>query len=347
MRVVVADDSAFMRTALTRMIESDPGLKVVGQAQNGVEALEMAAALNPDVITLDIEMPGLDGVAVLRRLMEENPKPVIMVSSLSQEGAEVTLQAFDLGAFECIPKQLSYASLDIVKIREQLVAKVKAAAHFKPRRAKRPEAKPRAAIEAAAFRGFPTPEVVALGTSTGGPGALREIISSLPKDLPVAVLVVQHMPPGFTGPLAKRLDSISQVRVFEAVNEQPVEPGQVLIAPAGFQMQVYKRSAGKYSVRVGREPNNTLHIPSVDVTMLSVAEVFGGRSMGVILTGMGNDGAKGMRAIYEMGGITIGQDEASSIVYGMPKVCAEANVLRRVAPLSNMADEIAQATRRA
>lgn len=345
-RVLVADDSAFMRTALTRMIESDPLLKVVGQAQNGIDALEQTAALNPDVITLDIEMPRLDGLGVLRRLMEENPKPVIMVSSLSQEGAEVTLQAFDLGAFECIPKQLSYASLDIIKIREQLVAKVKAAALYKPKRAKRSVAKPPAAADAAAFRGLPTPEVVCIGTSTGGPGALREIIAALPKDLPVGVLVVQHMPPGFTGPLAKRLDSISQVRVFEAVNEQPIEPGQVLIAPASFQMHVYRRSASKYSVRVSREPNNTLHIPSVDVTMLSVAEVFGAHSAGVILTGMGNDGVKGMRAIFEKGGITIGQDEASCVVYGMPKACAEVKVLRRVAPLASITGEIVQATRR-
>jgi two-component system chemotaxis response regulator CheB len=345
-RVLVADDSAFMRTALTRMIESDADLKVVGQAQNGVEVLEMSAALNPDVITLDIEMPRLDGLGALQRIMEENPKPVIMVSSLSQEGAEVTLQAFDLGAFECIPKQLSYASLDIIKIREQLVAKVKAAARFKPRRAKRPAPRPRAMVDPAVFRGFPAPEVVAIGTSTGGPGALREILANLPKDLPVGVLVVQHMPPGFTGPLAKRLDAICPVRVFEAQDEQAIEPGQVLIAPAGFQMHAFRRTASRAAVRISREPGDTLHIPSVDVTLLSVAETFGARSVGVILTGMGNDGARGMRAIFEKGGITIGQDEASSVVYGMPKVCAEANVLRRVAPLGNMADEIAQATRR-
>jgi two-component system chemotaxis response regulator CheB len=344
-RVLVADDSAFMRTALTRMIESDPQLKVVGQAQNGEEALELTAALNPDVITLDIEMPRLDGIGVLRRIMEENPRPVIMVSSLSQEGAEVTLQAFDLGAFECIPKQLSYASLDIIKIRDQLVAKVKAAAGFKPRRVRR-VIKPARPAEIAAYRGFPTPEVVAIGTSTGGPGALREIISNLPKDLPVGVLVVQHMPPGFTGPLAKRLDGCSQVRVAEAVDGQPIEPGQVLIAPAGYQMHAGRRSASQYAVRIKREPADTLHVPSVDVMMLSVAETFGAHSAGVILTGMGSDGAKGMRAIFEKGGITIGQDEASCVVYGMPKACADANVLRRVAPLGSVCDEIAQAVRR-
>ncbi len=344
-RVLVADDSAFMRTALTRMIESDTELQVVGQAQDGAQALEMAAALNPDVITLDIEMPKLDGIGVLRRLMEENPKPVIMVSSLSREGAEVTLQAFDLGAFECIPKQLSYASLDIIKIRGQLVEKIKAAAKFKPKRAKRPVRVARPTGDSP-YRELPAPEVVCIGTSTGGPGALREIIAALPGDLGVGVLVVQHMPPGFTGPLANRLNTLGQLRVFEAVNEQPIEPGQVLIAPAGFQMHAYKRSQSKYSVRISREPNDTLHIPSVDVTMLSVAETFGARSCGVILTGMGSDGSKGMRAIFEKGGITIGQDESSCVVYGMPKVCAEMNVLRRVVPLPQMGEEIAQAARR-
>lgn len=344
-RVLVADDSAFMRTALTRMIESDEELQVVGQAQDGAQALEMAASLNPDVITLDIEMPKVDGIGVLRRLMDENPKPVIMVSSLSREGAEVTLQAFDLGAFECIPKQLSYASLDIVKIRGQLVEKIKAAAKFRPKRAKRPARAPRPS-GASPYRELPVPEVVCIGTSTGGPGALREIVAALPKDLGVGVLVVQHMPPGFTGPLANRLNSIGQLRVFEAVHEQPIEPGQVLIAPAGFQMQAYKRGPSTYSVRIGREPNDTLHIPSVDVTMLSVAETFGARSCGVILTGMGSDGSKGMRAIFEKGGITIGQDESSCVVYGMPKVCAEMNILRRVVPLSQMSVEITQATRR-
>ncbi len=347
-RVLVADDSAFMRTALTRMIESDPQLKVVGTAQNGAEALEKAAALNPDVITLDIEMPRLNGLDALRRLMEENPRPVIMVSSLTLEGAEATLEAFDLGAFECIPKQLSYASLDIIKIRDHLVNKVKAAAKYRPRRARRTGAAPGRPAPAAVspVPGCALPDVVAIGTSTGGPGALREIITRLPADLPVGVLVVQHMPPGFTGPLAKRLDALSQVRVFEAVDEQPIAPGQVLIAPAGMQMTAFRRTASKYAVRIGAEPNDTLHVPSVDVMMLSVAEVFGERAMGVILTGMGNDGALGMKAIHQKGGVTLGQDEASCVVYGMPRVCAEMDLLRRVAPLDAMPGEIVAATRR-
>lgn len=344
-RVLVADDSAFMRTALTRMIESDAQLKVVGAAHNGVETLQMAAALHPDVITLDVEMPRMNGLETLQRLMEENPVPVIMVSSLTQAGAEATLEAFDLGAVDCLPKQLSYASLDIIKIREQLIAKIKAAAGSRPRRAKRPDSQPPVARKLEAMRGVPAPSVIAIGTSTGGPGALRQIIPALPADLPVGVLVVQHMPPGFTGPLAKRLDSVSNVKVSEATDEHPVEPGEVLIAPAGFQMTAYRRAPGRYSVRIGSVPADTLHIPSVDVMMLSVAEAYGALAMGVILTGMGNDGLKGMTAIHEKGGMTLGQDQASCVVYGMPRVCAERNVLRRVAPLTQISEEMVSATR--
>lgn len=345
-RVLVADDSAFMRTAITRMVESDPQLKVVGAAGNGVEALDLAAALNPDVITLDIEMPRLDGLGVLQRLMEENPRPVIIVSSLSQEGAEATLQALDLGAFDCIPKQLSYASLDIVKIRDHLVAQIKAAAASRPQ--PRRKAVPHSARVPAAkgYRGFARPEVVVIGTSTGGPGALREIVPALPADLPVGVLVVQHMPPGFTGPLARRLDSLSAIAVREATDGHLLQPGEVLIAPAGFHMTIAHEAAGKRVIRVGDEPAGTLHKPSADITMISAAEAFGARVMGVILTGMGSDGARGMAAIHQHGGITVGQDEASCVVYGMPRACAERGVLRRVVPLAAVSAEIVAAARK-
>ncbi len=343
-KVLVADDSAFMRTAITRMIESDPHLKVVGMATNGVEALEKAAELKPDVITLDIEMPKLDGLSVLRRLMEENPLPVIMISSLSREGAEATLEAFDLGAFECIPKQLSYASMDILKIREQLVDKVKAAAAWVvPRPKKIPT--PRVEPPRLAAHAGPAPAIIAIGTSTGGPKALQQILPELPADLPVGVLVVQHMPPGFTGPFAKRLDGLCKVHVREATDEEFIEPGTVLIAPAGKQMTAYRRTHSKHAVRVSDQPNNTLHMPSVDVMMLSVAELYGEQSMGVILTGMGSDGAKGMKLISEKGGTTVGQDEATCAVYGMPRSCAEMGVLKRVVPLQQVPSEIIHAVR--
>ena len=341
--VLIADDSAFMRTALTRMIESDPHLRVVGTAQNGLELLAKIPALNPDVITLDIEMPRLNGLETLKRIMSESPRPVIMVSSLTQEGADATLEALALGAFDYVPKQLSYASLDIVKIREDLVAKIKAAADSRRR-------KPMARVVARAnstpatlYRGAPS--IIAMGTSTGGPRALQEILPMLPADLPVGVVIVQHMPRGFTGPFANRLNGLCQVSVREAKHGDLVEPGIVLIAPAGQQLTVSKRTPLQGIVYLGSQPDNTPHIPSVDVMMSSVADSFGSLSMGIIMTGMGSDGCDGMKAIASKSGITVGQDEATCTVYGMPKSCADAGSLQRVVPLREIPAQILQALR--
>jgi two-component system chemotaxis response regulator CheB len=344
--VLVADDSAFMRTALTRMIESEPSLRVSGTAQSGQEALDKIARLQPDVVTLDVEMPGLNGLETLKRIMKEFPRPVIMVSSLTQEGAETTLEALDLGAFDYLPKQSSFVSLDIVKIRAELVAKIKAAADHRRRRPapKTPPPTPALApapLRAAAVRVAPT--IVALGTSTGGPKALQEILPMLPADLPVPVLIVQHMPIGFTGPFARRLDNLSKVNVREATQEEPIEPGVVYIAPAGQHMTVNRRGASKATVHLSPTPDNVLHIPSVDIMMLSVAEVFHSLAMGVIMTGMGADGAKGMQAIARGGGLTVGQDEASCTVYGMPRTCAEMGILQRVVSLHHIPNQILEA----
>ena len=344
-RILVADDSAFMRTALTRMIESDPILRVSGTAQTGLEALEKITTLQPDVVTLDVEMPGLNGLETLKRIMKEWPCPVIMVSSLTQQGAETTLEALASGAFDYVPKQLSYVSLDIVKIRDDLIAKIKAAAESGKRR---PVARvTRAEVTPVSARTVSVqipPAIVALGTSTGGPKALQEILPLLPADLPVGVLIVQHMPPGFTAPFARRLDGLCRVSVREAANEDVIEPGVVYIAPAGQHMTVYRRTPSKVVIRISSCPENTLHRPSVDVTMTSVADVFHGLSMGVIMTGMGADGVLGMQAIKREGGFTVGQDELSCTVYGMPRSCAEAGILQRVVPLLRIPETIMQAT---
>lgn len=345
-RVLVADDSAFMRTAITRMIESDPELSVAGTALNGLEALQKISALQPDVVTLDVEMPGLNGLDTLRRIMKESPRPVIMVSSLTQEGAETTLEALSIGAFDYVPKQQSFASLDIVKIRDDLVSKIKAAADNSRRR--RPVAKVAAAPSVSAPGPRPSTHVpasvVALGTSTGGPKALQEILPLLPEDLPVGVLIVQHMPIGFTGPFARRLDNLCRISVREATHDQTVEPGVVYIAPAGKHMTVIRRPSAKVAIRLSQTPEGLLHMPSVDVMMLSVAEAYRGSSMGVIMTGMGADGLQGMQAIAREGGLTVGQDEASCTVYGMPRSCAEAGFLERVVPLMRIPEQIMQAT---
>ena len=248
-KVFIADDSAFMRTALGRMIESDPEMKVCGNAQNGQEALDKVASLQPDVITLDVEMPGLNGLETLKRIMRDSPRPVIMVSSLTQEGAETTLEALELGAFDYIPKQSSFVSLDIVKIRDELVAKVKAAAESGRRRRLLPKAAPviqKPPVSAHAAHRVPA-AMVALGTSTGGPKALQEILPMLPADLAVPVVIVQHMPKGFTGPFARRLDSICKVNVCEAEQNESIGGGDglhrsgraALDHPAAFEFKSY------------------------------------------------------------------------------------------------------------
>ncbi len=346
LRVLIADDSAFMRTALTRMIESDPGIRVAGTAQTGTEALEKIATLDPDVITLDVEMPGLNGLETLKRIMKDYPRPVIMVSSLTQEGAETTLEALSIGAFDYVPKQSSFVSLDIVKIRDDLIAKIRAAAESGRRR--RPVAKAGKlsttvpAAQMSAISHAPV-SIVALGTSTGGPKALQEILPMLPEDLSVGVVIVQHMPKGFTGPFARRLDSLSKVNVREAEQQQLVEAGTVYIAPAGQHMTIHRATPSKTCIRLSNTPEKTLHMPSVDVMMLSVAEEFRGNCMGVIMTGMGADGAQGMQAIHHHGGLTVGQDEASCTVYGMPRSCAEMGILSRVVPLHEIPGQIMQA----
>lgn len=349
-RVLVVDDSAFMRTALSRMIQSDPDLDVVGNASDGQQALELVHQLDPDVVTLDIEMPRMNGLETLRRMMSECPRPAIIVSSLTQEGAEMTFEALALGAFDYIPKQLSYVSLDIVKIRDELTAKIHAAAasRIKFRKpATTTTAKPIAVTQQVANPGpkpyIATPSVVCIGTSTGGPKALQQILPQLPADLPVGVLLVQHMPQGFTGPFAARLDSLCRVAVKEAEQDDWIEPGLVLVAPAGWQMTPYRRTHSRFAVRLAKLPNNTPHIPSVDVMMLAAAEVYQALAMGVILTGMGNDGAAGMKAIHRAGGYTVGQDEATCAVYGMPRACALEGTLHKVVPLAQVPGEIASA----
>lgn len=336
-RVLVVDDSAFMRTAIRRMLESAGDIDVIATAKDGTEALEMIATLHPDVVTLDYEMPRMSGIEVLRQVMPTSPLPIIIVSSLTQEGADATLEALDAGAFDYVSKELSYASLDIVNIQQDLIAKVRAAAQSPRMKRTAPSTK---SFSYDSLPSFQTPRLICLGTSTGGPKALQEMLPGLPPDLPVPIVVVQHMPKGFTGPFARRLDSICRIRVSEALQNEVLQPGHVYIAPAGLQLTFAHRGLSTIGVTLSPTPTNTPHIPSVDVMMLSAAELYRDRVMGVIMTGMGNDGERGMRAIFRSGGYTLGQDEQSCVVWGMPRSCAEANILRRVAPLNCIAQEI-------
>ncbi|MGA9511190.1 MAG: chemotaxis response regulator protein-glutamate methylesterase [Candidatus Sulfotelmatobacter sp.] len=343
-RVLIVDDSAFMRTAISRMIASDPNIFIVGTAASGMEALQKIPSLNPDVITLDVQMPGLDGLQTLSRIMDEFPRPVIIVSALTLKDAETTFSALAAGAFDYVPKELSSTSLDILHLQNDLIAKIKAAADSGLQRdALVIPRKPTSTVTIATREAsLSPPAIVAIGVSTGGPKALQEILPVLPADLPVPILVVQHMPSGFTEPFAKRLDSLCSVSVCEAKHGETIEPGMVYIAPAGTHLTV-DRGSSRTTLRLSDKPKNQLHIPSVDVMMHSVASAFRSLAMGIILTGMGSDGAQGMKAIHREGGFTVGQDELSCTVYGMPRACAELRILHRVVPLTEIPHEILRA----
>jgi two-component system, chemotaxis family, protein-glutamate methylesterase/glutaminase len=345
-RVLIVDDSAFMRAALSRIVASDSELTVAATAASGTEALQRIAAIDPHVITLDVQMPGIDGLETLRRIMIQFPCPVIMVSSATLKDAEITFRALAAGAFDYVPKQLSPASLDILDIRDDLVAKIKAAAESW--RAKERFVLPRKPPHAADLpmkQIFPSmPAIVALGISTGGPSALEQILPSLPVDLPVPILIVQHMPVGFTTFFAERLNHLCAVSVREASHGEMVRPGVVYIAPAGVQMTVEHLHSSQASIILSDKPEKQLHVPSIDVMMQSVASAFHSQAMGVIMTGMGADGAQGMSAIHREHGFTVGQDQMSCAVYGMPRVCAEMGILDRIVPLEQIPREILQAT---
>ncbi len=361
-RVLVVDDSAFMRKALSMMLESDPNIEVIGTARDGEEGIEKVRSLKPDLVTMDIEMPRMDGLAALREIMKTCPLPVMMISSLTTDGAAATLDALEMGAVDFIPKQLSYVSLDIVKIKEDLLAKIKDIARRKhtlmahARRANfarlsdtgtkkhdrtRPSRRvisPQTPIKPLKKRNHLI-GLVAIGSSTGGPPALQNVIPRLPSNLPVGIIIAQHMPAKFTTSMAERLNRLSQLEVKEAEDGDRVVPGQVLLAPGGRQMTV-KRTAQAVHVVVGDKPADTLYKPCVDVTMNSVADAYGASAMGVILTGMGSNGAIGLKNVKSRGGVVIAQNEETCVVYGMPKAAIEAGIVDHIAPIETVADEI-------
>jgi two-component system chemotaxis response regulator CheB len=328
-----------MRTALRRMIESDPALRVVDTACDGVEGLEKTIRLHPDVVTMDVEMPRMTGLEALSKIMELAPCPVIMVSSLTQAHAEATIEALSRGAYDFLSKDLSYASIDIVRIKNDLISKCKAAAARRRIRQRPVPLAPPTRVVTRAVRNFAPPRIICIGTSTGGPKALQQILPMLPAGIPAPIVIVQHMPPGFTAPFARRLDSLCSNRVKESEPNEPLLPGVIYIARAGQQLRVVRRGSGA-TAHMSLMPANTPHIPSVDILLLSAAGQFAQRTMGVILTGMGNDGQQGMTAIHQAGGYTLGEDERSCTVYGMPRACAEAGILHNVLPLDAIPGEI-------
>lgn len=341
-RVLVADGSSGMRTALSRMLESNPMIRVCATAKNGLETIEQIKLLHPDVVTLDVNMPMLNGIETLKQIMDECPCPVIMVSCFTQEGADVSVEALSAGAFDYVSKDDLQCGADLGHRPDSLLEKVEAAAHSELSQKAHEFQHGLSPVVSQQFQVMP--EIAVIGTSTGGPKALQEVIPQIPADFPIPLLVVQHMPPGFTGPLAKRLDGLSEISVREAEHGDEIRPGMAYIAPAGQHATLFG-SGSTVWISLSDCPKGTTHKPSVDVTMSSAAAVFGRNAMGIILTGMGSDGVKGMAAIRKAGGITVGQDEATCAVYGMPKTCAESGVLQRVVPLGAISEVILEALR--
>jgi two-component system chemotaxis response regulator CheB len=342
-RVLIVDDSAFMRNALSSMLSSDPEIQVVGLARDGQDGVEKVLQLKPDVVTMDVEMPRLDGLGALKQIMERNPVPVIMVSSLTTDDAKVTLDALDLGAVDFIPKNLTNLSIDIVKIKEILIAKVKEIAkkaHLRRRpvlQRRTEAAPPQMPVRTTGERRI---SVVAIGSSTGGPKALQEIIPKLPKEFPVPIIIAQHMPATFTGPFAQRLNELSQVTVQEAKDGDVLKPGLVLIAPGGGHMRVQRRRSLETVVSISNAIEDFIYRPSVDALMQSVSECFPGRALGVMLTGMGNDGVNGMRAMKQTGARIFAQNEETCVVYGMPKAVVDAGISDKVLAVEEIAGEM-------
>lgn len=335
-RALIVDDSALMRDLLSTMLNADPEIEVVGTAGDPYQAREAIKKLNPDVITLDVEMPRMDGLSFLEKIMTLRPMPVVMVSSLTQRGAEVTIRALELGAVDYFAKPTVDLVRGIEKRALELTDKVKMAARAQVRALQH---KPFGEETKARKLTFKTTEkVVAIGSSTGGVEALRQVIAPLPANCP-AMLVTQHMPPGFTATFAQRLNTLTAATVKEAVDGERVLPGHVYIAPGAHHLRM-ARSGANYLCRLDDGPPVTGHKPSVDVLFNSFAEVVGENGIGVILTGMGKDGAEGLLAMRKTGAATIGQDEASCIVYGMPKAAFEAGAVEEQFDLTKIAEAI-------
>jgi two-component system, chemotaxis family, protein-glutamate methylesterase/glutaminase len=330
-RVVIVDDSAFMRHALRRMLERGPEIEIVGAARDGEEGVAFVEQFAPDVVTMDVEMRGIGGLEALRRIVARGEKspPVIMVSALTTEGAQTTLDALHIGAVDFIAKPPPGSGvLDIAALGDDLLEKVREFGSQRGRRqAKPPATRTRRAPDAPS-------ECIAIGTSTGGPVALSRIVPRLPKNFPVPIVIAQHMPPGFTTALAERLDASSEIDVVEGTNGMTLRAGAAVVAPAGQRAHV--RRAGKtFALELEEAERGTL-TPSVDALFASLGESCTRGALAVLLTGMGRDGVEGLRVVRASGGYAVGQDEASCVVYGMPRAAAEAGLIDHVCALDEL-----------
>ena len=339
-RVLTVDDSALMRQVLATLLSKDPEIEVVGSAPDPYIAREKIKALNPDVITLDVEMPKMDGLTFLEKLMRGHPMPVVMVSSLTEAGCQTTLRALELGAVDFITKPKIDLREGMEEVAQDLISKVKAAAQAKVRGkggGERGEAEPQASRVLSLTSSSmikTTDTIIAIGASTGGTEAVKDVLMALPPNTP-PILITQHMPERFTKTWADRMNTLCCISVKEAEDGDSVLPGHALVAPGSYHMTLV-RSGARYSVRINQDPPVNRHRPSVDVLFDSVAQYAGANTIGVILTGMGGDGAKGMLSMKRAGAYTIAQDEASCVVFGMPKEAIKLGGVDKVLPLSEI-----------
>ncbi len=341
-RLLVVDDSAFMRFTISQHLGSRAEINVVGAARDGQEALEMIPALNPDVVTLDVEMPRLDGISTLREIMARFPRPVVMLSSLTREGAVTTIQALTLGAVDFIAKP--ERQLDIQSVMEEAAGKILRAtrARIRPPAVALAAAQPaQPVVEKPVRLRLPSDPVVLIGSSTGGPRALNEVIPALSASIPAALVIVQHMPAGFTHSLAERLNATSRLKVREAQPGDRLMVGQALVAPGGFHLLLDDND------QVALNQNSPVHgvRPSIDVTLTSLVQRYGRRVISVILTGMGSDGTNGSVLLSSLGGTVIAEHESTCVVWGMPRSVVEKHAANVVAPLPDVATAIEQAVR--
>jgi two-component system chemotaxis response regulator CheB len=339
-RVLIVDDSALVRNILSQGLSLDPAIEVVGTASDPYIARDRILELEPDVLTLDVEMPRMDGVAFLRKLMPQYPLPVVMVSSLTQRGKQITMEALDAGAVDFVAKPTSNVTAGLNSMLMELRTKVKIAsgANVSHWKGKRVDPSAAGTVGKSTALAESTDKVIAIGASTGGTEAIRRVLEGFPATTPGTV-IVQHMPGGFTKMFADRLNQICPMQVKEAEQGDRVRTGLVLIAPGGVQFEVV-RSGGFYVVRLGDQEKVSGHCPSVDVMMHSVAKHVGANAIGAMLTGMGSDGAEGMLAMHQSGARCIAQDEASSVVFGMPKVAYEKGGAQSLVPLDHIAPSL-------
>jgi two-component system, chemotaxis family, protein-glutamate methylesterase/glutaminase len=339
-RVLIVDDSALVRQLLREILDGDPGIEVVGVAADPYIAREKIKQLDPDVLTLDVEMPRMDGLSFLENLMRLRPMPVVMVSSLTEKGADITFAALELGAIDFVTKPKLEIERGLRDYADELIEKVKAAARARIACARRHRPPPLPGPITGRYR--TTDRLIALGASTGGTEAIRAVLQQFPPNSP-ALVIAQHIPGGFSRAFAERLDRESALTVFEASDGQPITPGHAYVAPGGFHLRV-ERSGARWLCRVSEDEPVNRHRPSVDVLFHSVAQAAGRNAVAGILTGMGEDGARGMLALRDAGAYTLAQDEASSVVWGMPGSAVKLGAVIDVVPLEQIAGHLLEHT---